>query len=96
MKTWVLVAVLAVGPLSACGPSQKLRQVRAETNALREETDALRAEQRYLSLPALFAQRRCRAASAAFATRGTRFEMSCESLLRRTRCSRCRVRSTSQ
>lgn len=48
MKTWVAVAVLAVGPLSACGPSKELRQVRAEANALRSETDSLRAEVRVL------------------------------------------------
>ena len=48
MKTWVVVAVLAVGPLSACGPSKELRQVRAEATALRTETDSLNAEVRVL------------------------------------------------
>lgn len=48
MKTWMLVAVLAVGPLSACGPSKELRQVRAEASELRTETDSLRAEVRVL------------------------------------------------
>jgi uncharacterized protein YlxW (UPF0749 family) len=48
MKTWVVVAVLAVGPLSACGPSKELRQVRAEASALRTETDSLHAEVRVL------------------------------------------------
>jgi uncharacterized coiled-coil DUF342 family protein len=48
MKTWVLVAVLAVGPLSACGPSKELRQVRAEATSLRTETESLRAEARVL------------------------------------------------
>jgi uncharacterized protein YlxW (UPF0749 family) len=48
MKTWVVVAVLAVGPLSACGPSKELRQVRSEASALRTETESLRAEVRVL------------------------------------------------
>jgi uncharacterized coiled-coil DUF342 family protein len=48
MKTWVAVAVLAVGPLSACGPSKELRQVRSEANSLRTEMDSLRAEVRVL------------------------------------------------
>jgi uncharacterized protein YlxW (UPF0749 family) len=48
MKIWVAVAVLAVGPLSACGPSKELRQVRAEAYSLRTETDSLRAEVRVL------------------------------------------------
>jgi len=48
MKTWVAVAVLAVGPLSACGPSKELRQVRAEATALRTQTDSLSAEVRGL------------------------------------------------
>lgn len=48
MKTWVVVAALTVGPLSACGPSKELRQVRAEADSLRTETDSLRAEVRVL------------------------------------------------
>lgn len=47
MKTWVM-AVLAGGLLSACGPSKELRQVRAEATSLRSETDSLRAETRVL------------------------------------------------
>lgn len=48
MKTWVVAAVLAVGPLSACGPSKELRQVRTEASSLRTEADELRAEVRVL------------------------------------------------
>jgi uncharacterized coiled-coil DUF342 family protein len=48
MKSWITVAVLAVGTLSACGPSKELRQVRSEANSLRSEVDSLRAEVRVL------------------------------------------------
>lgn len=48
MKTWVVMAVLAGGLLSACGPSKELRQVRSEAATLRSETDSLRAEARVL------------------------------------------------
>ena len=48
MKIWVTVAVLAVGTLSACGPSKELRQVRSEATGLRSEVESLRAEARVL------------------------------------------------
>jgi uncharacterized coiled-coil DUF342 family protein len=48
MKTWMVMAVMTGGLLSACGPSKELRQVRAEATSLRSETDSLRAEARVL------------------------------------------------
>jgi len=48
MKIWVTVAVLAMGTLSACGPSKELRQVRSEATGLRSEVESLRAEVRVL------------------------------------------------
>ncbi len=48
MKAWVAVVALAVGPLSACGPSKELRQVRAESASLRAESEKLNAEVRVL------------------------------------------------
>ncbi|HEX8703870.1 MAG TPA: hypothetical protein VF815_33875 [Myxococcaceae bacterium] len=48
MKSWIPVAVLIVGTLSACGPSKELRQVRSEASGLRSEVDSLRAEVRVL------------------------------------------------
>ncbi|MDY7232709.1 hypothetical protein [Hyalangium rubrum] len=48
MKTWVAVGALALGVLSACGPSKELRQVRSEASSLRTEVESLQSEVRVL------------------------------------------------